>query len=251
MKNFAKFLLVGGAAALASTTQAATISIYDDAEAAEAVFLADALKNTYIAQEKFNGPLTALGTSTGANYVGNFEDTWEHSAQGYNTAVGTFELVTAGQNTPRPTELKIESELTGESGREIGPEDFWLDSNDAEVVTWTLGAPLSGEFNAFGFYLFDSSDIGADLSVELRDKDNNLLDIQTIYYPQPNGNAKYVTVTSAVDIFEAKITFTASENYDGWGFDNATVGKLPEPGTLLLMGLGLLGLGAARRRAAK
>lgn len=243
MKTFAKTLLAGGALAFAGLTQAATITVYDDAAAGESAFLSSLY--SVKATEDFNG----LGGAP--IYVGTDEEKWENSAVDFSTAVGKFEMTAPGQNTPLQNELKIESEKTGESGRELPAGDFWLDSNDATEVKWTLGAPLTGKFNAFGFYLYDASDISADLTLTLADNSLVTLAIEQVLYPEPNGNSKYISVVANQNILDATLTFAASTNYDGWGIDNVTVGHLPEPGTLLLMGLGLLGLGAARRRAAK
>jgi hypothetical protein len=40
----------------------------------------------------------------------------------------------------------------------------------------------------------------------------------------------------------------ANASNDGYGIDDVTVGRVPEPGTLALLGLGLLGVGLMRRR---
>lgn len=245
MKTFMKTLLAGGALVAAGAAHAAPINVtISDSATAEADFF------SFLA-----GPVVTEGfDGLGGAYVngGTEHTSWENKGNTFNTAVGTFELTDPGQSGLNVfnNELMIESNRTGEFGREVLADgDFWLDSNDAEEVVWTLGAPLTGSFNAFGFYLADASDISANLTLTFSDGSSSGFDIVT--YPQSNGNVRYVSVTSGMSIVGGTLTFSNSSGNDGWGINNVTVGTLPEPGTLLLMGLGLLGLGAARRRAAK
>lgn len=250
MKTFIKTLLAASVLVAAGAAQAATINIsYSTSATAEADFIAS-LTGGITATETFEDE----ATNGNAEYFGgNDQSNWEDRAVSYSTDVGTFELVTAGQSIGNPNnhQLMIESARTGEFGRQAieDNDDFWLDSNDAETVVWTLGAPLSGSFNAFGFWLADASDVSADLTLTFSDGSSSNWSLIT--YPQANGDLKYVTVTSSQNILGGTLTFSNTTDNDGWGIDNVTVGSLPEPGTLLLMGLGLLGLGAARRRTAK
>lgn len=250
MKTISKTFLSVSLLLAAGVASAASINVSVSSSAtAEADFLASLYSVS--ATENFDG-FAPNGNASHGN--ANQQYNWEDRASVYSTNVGTFELMTAGQSSGNPhnDQLMIESSQTGEFGRQVlGSPGFWLDSNDAREVVWTLGAPLSGSFNAFGFHLADASDISANLTLAFADGSMTYVDMATIMYPEANGNLKYVTVTSDMSILGGTLTFANTSGNDGWGIDNVTVGNLPEPGTLLLMGLGLLGLGAARRRAAK
>ncbi|WP_347330120.1 PEP-CTERM sorting domain-containing protein [Marinimicrobium locisalis] len=263
MKTFTKSLLAGGIMLAAGAANAANINIgisYDPS--AESNFQA-LLKSPYVTEDFDNLGVQGTGAASygGGGQAGQ-QLSWVDSKPTFDTNVGTFTLVQAGQVYTHADlaaddgdNLKIESAATGEFSREPlssdGPDDFWLDSNDAKEVTWDFdsGDVVGTNYDAFGFYLADPADVAAQLTLHFTDGTSS--DALTIPFEQVNGSVGYVTVKSDMSIIGGTLTFDNSASNDGWGIDDVTVGKLPEPGTLLLMGLGLLGLGAARRRTAK
>lgn len=246
MKGLLKSALVGGALIASSLASASVVVNYNsNAAAGEAAFMAFLAGPTVV--ENFD----SLGGATVDN--GTDQGSWENRASSFSTNVGTFSLITAGNGGANlhNNELMIESAETGEFGREALSTytgDLWLDSNDARKVSWVFDNSATTGMNAFGFYMADASDVGATLTLLF--DDGTYSDSFTISPYLASGNMGYVSVMSTMTIQGATLSFNNSNGNDGWGIDDITVGRLPEPGTFLLLGLGLLGLGAARRRQA-
>lgn len=260
MKTFTKSLFAGALMLTAGSATAANISIGMSGSATAESDFKDLLKPGYVS-ENFDSLGNNPVSYTGGSNAQNQQLSWMDSSPTFSTNVGTFTLTESGQTFTNDKlaaddgdNLKIESAGTGEFGREVLSSyegDFWLDSNDAKKVEWNFNSGgVAGRYlNAFGFYIADPADIRAQLTLIF--ENGGFSDSFTIPNGQTNGNKGFVTVKSDMNVVGGILTFDNSKKNDGWGIDDVTVGRLPEPGTLLLMGLGLLGLGAARRRAAK
>lgn len=239
-------LLISGLVAGTSLVHAGPVLMINLDPNAEATFLSQ-LSGTLVT-ENFD----SLG---GASVNGGSQqNSWENKSPSFSTNVGTFTLTSAGQTADGNVfnnELMIESATTGEHGREILSNysgDLWLDSNDAKTVVWniTSAALGGGFFNALGFYLADPADVSAILTLAYDDGSSSTA--IKITSKLPNATLAYVSLISDRNIVGATFTFLNSTGNDGWGIDDVTLGKVPEPGTILLLALGLIGLGIARRR---
>lgn len=211
-----------------------------NAQAAEAAFLAGSY--SYVT-ENFDG----LG---GTQVIGSDQQSsWENSAGSFSTAAGDFTVTTGAVQTGDDVDLgalKIESNKTGEFGRDIlkADGDLWLDSNDVEQVTWTFGN-VNSTFDSLGFYIVDANDRGAHLKLSYIDGSTDVIAINS---PLSNGNIAYVSLVADATLASASMVFNNNGRNDGWGIDNVTVAKVPEPATFAMLGLGLLGLVASRKR---
>lgn len=244
MKSIAKTLIAAGTLFAASVASASVVVNYNpDASAGEAAFLAFLNGPTIV--ENFD----SLGGATVDDNT--YQGSWESHASSYSTNVGTFTLETAGQggSNKHNNHLMIESAETGEYGRQVLSNysgDLWLDSNDARKVSWVFDNPSINGMNAFGFFLADAADISAKLTLIF--DDGSYSDSYTINPYTQSGNMGYVSVMSSMSIAGASLMFDNSTGNDGWGIDDITIGTVSEPGSALLLMLGLLSLGLARRR---
>ena len=133
-------------------------------------------------------------------------------------------------------------------GRHPLPEqegnEQYLDSLDHEEVIFDVDAGN----NAVGFFLTDPNDANGLLDIALEDDGGQQLNLNNLLDGwQADKGSFYFSVWADADI--ESITFMANNDSDGFGVDNVTTGRVPEPGTLALLGLGLVGLGVSRKRA--
>jgi hypothetical protein len=176
----------------------------------------------------------------------------------YATAVGTFTGVTPGNpdigaacGTQCLDGLAILTDgTTPYEGRFAveGASGTWLDSNDYKKMTWEA----DGSYDSVGFFITDLNDVGARVSITSFDGDNNEIDLGSLFATGlANGRIYYVTVEDTAGI--SRLDFFSDPGRtrnDGYGIDRFTAPQVPEPGTLLLLGAGLVAL-ATRRRSLK
>lgn len=122
----------------------------------------------------------------------------------------------------------------------------------------------SSPVEAFGFNLIDYGDFDGSLSLDILGAGNSVIaSFSSLDLPVPavSGSLQFfgISDTSAsiygVRFKLAQIDEDAVLDYDWLGFDDLMVGSreprndVPEPGSLALVGISLLGLAAARRKA--
>ncbi|WP_372994353.1 PEP-CTERM sorting domain-containing protein [Marinobacter sp.] len=125
-------------------------------------------------------------------------------------------------------------------GRFSTSPENWLDSMDARILNI---APTAG-YNALGFYMTDPNDAGGRFSIEV----DGYMFGDIFGSALGNGKVFYLSLFDAQGLGDISI-FSNNRN-DGFGLDDVTVGVIavPEPGTLALFALGLLGLALSRSR---
>lgn len=168
-----------------------------------------------------------------------------------STGIASFESVTAGSggacdNGGYSCEdglAVLDESVSPFSGRFSIPEgesSNWLDSMDAKEMSISVATG----FNALGFFMTDPNDSGGRFDIG-----GFGFDFDDVFGSSlGNGQVFYISVYDLGVETLADISIFTNANGDGYGIDNVTVGKVPEPGTLALLGLGLVGVAVSRRR---
>jgi hypothetical protein len=155
----------------------------------------------------------------------------------------------------------IGSSLQSDFGKSFFQENINFKDGSGDVLTkggvrfgpgrdrganWAALDPDDSYFEVLGFYL-EGMESGSEGYRPARA--GSAFALNDVPRSPGISSVKYVNVTGDTLLKE---NFNLDRGTsEGWGLNGKIVGTLPEPGTLLLMGLGLLGLGLARRRAAR
>lgn len=185
------------------------------------------------------------------------------------TGVGNenFESIASGTGTPISVSFpgsvgSISANLTSTGGVSVvnGPNAGRFATSGTNYLSVSSGAAFTLTFGtaigAFGFYGTDIGDfVPSNMVMTLTDS-NNVTTQQIVGHSIGSGgnnNSLFWGFTDTGNSYTS-ITFSNPGGGDIFGFDDFVIGDqqqivvMPEPGMIAVFGLGLVGLGLARRR---
>lgn len=140
---------------------------------------------------------------------------------------------------------------TGGAGRFPTSGSQYVETPGGGDFTIAFSAPIA----AFGFYGTDLGDVSNDLVITLTDTDSNETSFTIDTAGSPSGSLIFWGFIDSMTSYTMIEFDNVPGSGDVFGFDDMTIGDagqvtldVPEPGALALFGLGLAGLGFARRR---
>jgi len=215
---------------------------------------AEGLSNANTAEAAFLSGLSSFTTESFEGY------TPVDKRVTFVTSVGSFTQITKGNEIKDCTTAPVsgckglavlDKDTTPFQGRFATGGDNWLDSNDSKKMLFEATQP----WDSIGFYITDPNDVGAEVMLKGYDGSGALIFSASLFgdVDLKNGRVYYVTVEYLSGIKSLKFFSDAGASNDGYGIDLFTAGTtktpIPEPASLFLLGAGLLGLAAWRRRS--